>query len=113
MTLFKVAETSDLPPGTMRRYSINGNEVIVANLEGAFFAMDGNCTHAGADLSKGTLEGGIVTCPWHGSRFDIKTGRALSGPKIGSNKLKTGDAKTYNVKVAGEDVMVELPGRSP
>jgi len=112
MVLVKVAVSSDLPPGGMKRYSVNGHELVVANVEGTYFAIAGNCTHAGADLSKGTLEGGVVTCPRHGSKFDIRTGKAISGPKIGFLKLKTGDAKTYRVKVDGNDLMVDLPDTS-
>ena len=112
MALVKVAEASDLAPGSMNRYSLSGNEILLANVGGSYFAIAGKCTHAGADLSMGKLDGGIVTCPRHGSRFDMRTGKALSGPKIGFLKLKTSDAKTYEVKVMGNDVMVELPDPS-
>ncbi|HPC28023.1 MAG TPA: non-heme iron oxygenase ferredoxin subunit [Candidatus Methanomethylicus sp.] len=112
MVLIKVAVLSDLPPGDMKRYPVKGHELVVANVAGAYFAIAGNCTHAGADLSKGTVEGGVVTCPRHGSKFDIRTGKAISGPKIGFLKLKTGDAKTYRVKVDGNDLMVDLPDTS-
>jgi len=51
MVLIKVAVLSDLPPGDMKRYPVKGHELVVANVAGAYFAIAGNCPHAGADLS--------------------------------------------------------------
>lgn len=108
MALIKITNASELSPGEMKTFSAQGTELLLANVGGSFFAISNKCPHAGGDLSKGVLEGETVTCPRHGSRFDLKTGKALSGPKIGFLKLKTSDAKPYPVKVDGESVLVEL-----
>jgi len=53
---------------------VGGKEVLLANVDGSYFAIANKCTHAGGSLAKGSLEGSIVTCPRHGSQFDLKTG---------------------------------------
>ncbi len=109
MALIKVTDASDLSQGQMKPFSVQGIELLLVNLSGSFFAIAGKCPHAGGDLSKGKLEGGTVVCPRHGSKFDLRTGKALSGPKIGFLKLKTSDIRSYQVKIDGNAVMVELP----
>ena len=53
---------------------------MAVNVEGKVFCLDGRCTHAGAPLSEGTLNGEVLTCPWHYSQFNITNGIVLSGP---------------------------------
>ena len=62
----------------------------------------------GGDLLKGKLDGKIVTCPRHGSKFDITTGESTSGPKIGFLKLKTKNEPSYKVKIEGDIVKVNI-----
>jgi 3-phenylpropionate/trans-cinnamate dioxygenase ferredoxin subunit len=57
-------------------------------------------------LAKGSLDGGIVTCPKHGSQFDLKTGKAIRGAKIGFIKININDEASYPVKVEGTDILV-------
>ncbi len=64
----------------MRRVTVDGLELLLAHYEGQFFALGEKCTHRGGPLSEGTLEDGVVTCPWHFGQFDIKTGRVLGPP---------------------------------
>lgn len=97
-----VGKTSDIPPGTMRKASIDGKEVLVVNVDGKYFAADDTCTHAGASLSEGTLDGNIVTCGWHGAQFDCKTGKLEKFP------AKINNLKSYNVSVESENVFVEV-----
>jgi nitrite reductase/ring-hydroxylating ferredoxin subunit len=63
------------------------------------YAIINRCTHAGGSLAQGVLEGGIVTCPRHGARFDVKTGKAVGEAKIGSIKMKVKDEESCMVKV--------------
>ena len=77
---------------------LGGEEVLVANVGGVFHAIGNRCTHRGGDLSAGRLEGRVVTCPRHGSRFDVTTGEALSGPKVLLLRLGTGDEPTYGLR---------------
>jgi len=94
-------KTSDIPPGKMLKVSSNGKEILVANMDGKYFAMDDTCTHKGASLSEGTLEGSTVTCPWHGSTWDCKTGKLMDF----ATKLK--DLASYKVAVESDSVFIE------
>jgi 3-phenylpropionate/trans-cinnamate dioxygenase ferredoxin subunit len=104
----KVAEKSEIPIGTMKKVSLNGKEILVANVDGNFYAIGGKCTHMGGDLSKGVLDGNIVKCPRHGSRFDVTTGRNISGPKILFLAPKVNNEPLFPVKVEGNDVLINL-----
>lgn len=108
MEYVKAAETSELQPGQMKRIDLAGKEILLANVGGRFFAISNKCSHMGGDLSKGKLEGNQVTCPRHGSRFELSTGRAISGPKVAFFKLKTGDVPSYETKVEGTSVMIKV-----
>ena len=74
MVLIKACLMEDVPPNEMREFSIMGRVLLIANVEGRFYAMDGTCSHQFANLSLGSRDGFIVTCPLHGARFDIRTG---------------------------------------
>ena len=75
-----VANENEVPVGTMLHVEAAGREVLLANVNGVFHATTNRCSHEGARLSGGRLDGEVVTCPVHGSRFDVTTGRNLSGP---------------------------------
>ncbi|MCC6735290.1 MAG: Rieske 2Fe-2S domain-containing protein [Bauldia sp.] len=74
-----VLDLADLPPGTMKTIDLGGTEVVVANVDGACFAFGGICPHEGGSLGDGELRGAVVTCPWHGARFDVRTGAVIDG----------------------------------
>ena len=59
----KIAETSEKPSGQTKSFKIEEKEILVANINGAYYAISNICSHMGGDLSKGTLEGNVVTCP--------------------------------------------------
>ena len=98
----KVAETKDVAAGTGILVELEGERVALFNENGTFYAIGDVCTHAGGPLSEGDLEGDVVTCPWHGAQFDIKTGEATSPPA-------TEPVPTYRVKVEGENILIERP----
>lgn len=108
MEFVKVAEVSEVPVGEMRKFVLVDREILLVNLEGEIHAIGNRCPHAGGDLSKGSLDQGIITCPRHGSKFDVATGRVVSGPKILFLKLKTGDLPSYEVRTEGTQVQVRL-----
>lgn len=108
MVFVKLAEASEIQPGTMKPFTVEGKEVLVLNVNGKFYAMGAKCTHMGGDLSKGTLQGIVLTCPRHGARFDVTTGKSLSGPKFGPVRLKTGDEPAYPVQVEGTSIAVDI-----
>ena len=76
----KLCDKSFLSKGELRSFKIKGHEILAANFEGKIFCLDGRCTHAGAPLSEGTLDGAVLTCPWHYSQFNITTGTVVNGP---------------------------------
>ncbi|MBN1683570.1 non-heme iron oxygenase ferredoxin subunit [Candidatus Bathyarchaeota archaeon] len=106
LSIKKVAETSEIPIGKMKVVKMKEKDILVANVNGNFYAIDNHCTHEGGNLSKGSLDGNIVTCPLHGSKFDVTTGKDLSKPKSWFQTHKTIDTKTYEVKVKGNDILV-------
>ena len=105
MSFIEIAQTDQISIGTMKSFSINGKSVLVANIEGKFYAIGSKCTHAGGDLSKGKLEGKILTCPKHGSQFDVTTGKNIRGPKI-IIRFSAKDEPNYEVKVEGKSIKV-------
>lgn len=69
---------SDLPPGAVRRLG----RWAVGNRDGELFAVSRRCRHQLADLSKGSIGlDGCLVCPWHQSRYDVKTGKMVRGPE--------------------------------
>lgn len=108
MSFIKVAKTSEIPLGKMKAIKINDTEVLIANVGGKYYAMANRYTHRNGDLSKGSLEGSTVTCPLHGAKFDVATGKAISGPKIAFLNVKINDEPTFEVKVEGDDVMLNV-----
>ena len=95
-------KTSDIPPGKLQKVSVDGKEIVVANIDGNYFAMDDTCPHQGPSLSDGKLEGSTVTCDWHGAQFDCKSGKLAKFP------AKINDLKSYNVVVESDDVFIEV-----
>lgn len=108
MSFFEVAKTNEVPNGTMKAASIQDKEILIVNYDGNYYAINRICTHMGGDLSKGKLEGKIVTCPRHGSKFDVTTGKSISGPRIGFLKLKTKDEPSYQVKVENGSIKIDI-----
>ena len=105
MARTKVASKADLPPGSMIGVEFSGNWLVVANVEGNFYAMNGKCNHAGGELWKGTLTSYVVKCPRHGAEYDIRTGKVLKGPWIPFGK--TSEERTHPVTLEGDDVFVD------
>lgn len=92
MGRFLVGAEVDIPPGGMRKYTVNGLDILIINVGGRHYAVDDTCTHAGASLSEGTLKDGCsIVCGWHKAEFDCATGRLLKFPAtirdLGSYKI--------------------------
>ena len=107
MTFVKVAETSEIPVEGMKAVKLAELDVLIANVNGTYYAIDSICTHKSGDLSKGTLEGSTVTCPKHKAKFDVTTGKVVSGPKVPLMHPKIKDELTYKVKIEGKDILLE------
>jgi nitrite reductase/ring-hydroxylating ferredoxin subunit len=91
---------SDVPPGKIGLAEVDDEEVAVYNVSGTFCATYNACPHAEGPLNQGTLAGSIVTCPWHGSQFDVCTGKVVRGPA-------KEDVRIYRVTIEGEIGRVE------
>ena len=96
------AKVSEIPPGKMIKVTIDGRDILVANIDGEFFATDDSCTHSGASLSEGKLDECKITCGWHAAEFDCKNGTFLTFP------MKLRALTSYNVVVESDNVFVEL-----
>ncbi len=97
----KVGEVDGLPSGQMRRIEIGERRILLANVDGHFYATDDTCTHEDASLSTGSLKGEWVKCPLHGSRFNVRTGDVVDEPAEVS-------LRTYAVRVDGNDICLSL-----
>ena len=76
----ELCEDWSVEPGTARRVVVEGRRLAVYNVEGVFHVTDDTCTHGFASLSEGSLDGHVITCPWHGGAFDVRTGRPVAAP---------------------------------
>jgi nitrite reductase/ring-hydroxylating ferredoxin subunit len=77
-----LARTGQCPPGACLEVVAAGRVIALFNVDGQFFALDGVCPHQGGPLGKGTLSGHIVTCPWHGWQFDVRSGENCITPAV-------------------------------
>jgi nitrite reductase/ring-hydroxylating ferredoxin subunit/uncharacterized membrane protein len=75
-----LGSSTDFPEGQLRRVEAGSMPVLAVRMEGTVCAISAVCSHAGGPLDEGALEGDIVTCPWHGSRFNVCSGRVVGGP---------------------------------
>ena len=76
----KVANTKDIQPSQMKEIQVDGENICIVNVEGKYYAIGNVCTHEGGPLADGKLEGYEVECPWHGSKFDVRTGEVTNPP---------------------------------
>lgn len=97
-----VAQVHDIPPGTTRTVEVQGAWVALFNVEGTVYALDNACPHAGGPLGEGRLrDGGVVECPWHGWRFDVRTGL-----RVGNSHF---EVPCYAVRIVGTEIQVSRP----
>ena len=110
----EVAKIEEVKSGTMKAVIAEGREILLARVGDKYYAADNRCPHMKGDLSRGKLEGTVITCPLHGSQFDIGNGqvvRWLKGgltSKIGKALKLSRNLTVYNVKVEDGKVLVEF-----
>lgn len=98
-TFVRVASVGDIREGTPFCAEVRGKQIAVFKIDGAYYAIDNLCSHAGGPLCAGALEGNVIECPLHGSKFDVRTGAVLAPPARIAQQ-------TYPVRIKGEDVLV-------
>ena len=96
-----VCKTTQISTGQMKKISVDGKDIVVANIGGDYFAINDTCTHAGASLSEGKIEDSTIICDWHGAQFDYKNGKLIKFP------AKIDDLEVYNVIVEEDNILVE------
>lgn len=96
----KVADLTQIKAGQHKVLYFRQKEIVLFNLAGECYALDNLCPHRNGPLSEGEMADGVVICPLHGARFDIKTGKGLPGPH-------RCDVKAYTVKVEGTEVKIQ------
>jgi nitrite reductase/ring-hydroxylating ferredoxin subunit len=97
-----VARAEEIPPGTVKAVWVQDQAVALVNLGGTLYAVDGTCPHRDGPLGEGRLVGDDLACPWHGFRYDPRTGQAtmpVAHPGV----------PTFAVRVVGDEVQVALP----
>jgi nitrite reductase/ring-hydroxylating ferredoxin subunit len=125
----EVAKLDEVPAGKMKHIELNGKEIMIVNLDGKFYALNDRCSHTNAPLSMGHIQDSILTCPMHGARFDITTGKKVSDPKMPSfnidslpvnmqkymeyagqllSRIKTYDQDSYEVRVEGNSIKLKV-----
>ncbi len=111
----ELLKTGDLSSGQMKAYQAGGREILVARVGDRFFAAENRCPHLGGNLAGGKLEGNVVTCPRHGSQFDLKDGRVVRWTDWSGWKLQVARIfkppralVVHATKVEGDRVLVQI-----
>jgi len=98
--LVRVGSAKDVNNNEMRVFDVAGTKVNVTSASGHLYAFDDTCTHRGCSLAEGKLDGTTVTCPCHGSQFDVTSGTVLHGPAHQP-------VRSRQAQIEGEDLLVE------
>jgi 3-phenylpropionate/trans-cinnamate dioxygenase ferredoxin component len=111
----EVAKTDELADGAMKQVSVGGREIFVARVGDRYYSADNRCPHMGGNLSQGTLEGTILTCPRHHSQFDLTDGHVVrwtdwTGILLATGKLLKSPRpiRTHPVREEGGSILVGL-----
>ena len=125
-----MARVDEIPAGKMKHVGVNGKEIVIANMNGKFCALDDRCAHMNAPLSMGNLTGDVVTCPFHGAKFNVASGKKIAEPVLTPSQemeslpktwqkamehigqlmshIKTYDQPTHEIKVGGTIVKAKI-----
>ena len=96
----KVATIADIPPGAVVERRILARKVAVFNIDGSLKAMEAECKHMRAPLATGKVVDGVVTCDWHGWKYDLESGECLTTKGV--------SLKQFPVEVEDGNVYVEI-----
>jgi glycine betaine catabolism B len=96
----KVANTNEIMPSQMKEVEVDGQKILIANVKGKYYAIGSICTHEGGPLADGTLHDFEVECPWHGSKFDVRTGEVTNPPADEPEP-------SYEIKVEDNQILIK------
>ena len=109
-----VARVTDVKPGTMKKIMVEGHAFLLARINDVYYCTDAYCPHLGGDLSLGTLEGQVLTCPLHHSQFDISSGRVLRWTDLSGTILTVAkkqkpprSLRIYPVTIKGDAILIK------
>lgn len=108
MNYVKIADINEIPVGSKKKIETAKGTILVVNIRGDFYALDNKCPHMGGSLGDGTLEGNHIICPKHGATFDVTTGKNVRGAKIAFIKANVKDARSYPLKVEGNEILIDI-----
>jgi len=113
--LVEVGKTNELEDGAMKEVLVRYRDVLLARIGDSYYAADNRCPHMGGKLSSGKLERTVITCPLHGSQFDLRSGQVVRWLKGSGFLSKAGkilksprQLKTYNVRVEDDKILMEM-----
>ena len=95
-----VGRACDFPLGRGRLAVVSGRHIAIFCLDDGYFAIDNLCLHQAGPLCEGPLDGGVVTCPWHGWSYDVRTGILVQDGKVGVSR--------HNTRIVGDTLEVQL-----
>ncbi len=98
--MVSVCRKDEVTPGGFRCFEVAGKRILLCEVSGVLYAISATCAHLGGPLEAGFFENCVVTCPWHGWQFDVRTGESLYDP---GRRLAT-----YPVSVEGDEVLIEV-----
>lgn len=101
MKMVPVAKLGDLAPGTCRSVETGHAGVAVCNVDGTVYVVDNTCPHAGGPLGEGSIDGELIVCPWHGWRYNVRTGERPENPDI--------SVHCYHVRIENDIIYILLP----
>lgn len=115
MSFVEIVKKDELENGKMKMVKVNGHEILLVKIKNAYYCTDNSCPHMGGNLSQGTLEGTIVTCPLHHSQFDLTDGSVIRWTDFTGLKKSIGKIfksprplKTYDVKVEEKTILINI-----
>ena len=101
MSIVRLGSKPDLPPADeAKEFPCGAKTICVANVNGAYSAVDNVCLHRGGPLGQGMIEAGKIVCPWHGWAWDPKTGAADQNPSL--------KIAVYPLKIENDEVLIEI-----
>ncbi len=101
MSRERVGGINEIPVGSTNSFEIKGKKIAVCNVSDSFHAIEDVCTHDGAPLDQGTLEGNLITCPRHGAKFNVITGEAVGMPAVVA-------VKTFEIEIEDDVIFVNI-----
>lgn len=106
MVKIKACLASELSSGTMRSINLQGRTVLIVNVNGHIYAVDGICANDGGNLADGAIKGFIVKCPLDGSEFDLRTGKLVKEAWGTSNKKQ--DLRSYVITLENGCIYIDI-----